>query len=293
MSSAKKWEQCRLPPWKLDENFSIALHSLVQSRFVSRHVEDHVSRLSLDAYWSAIRSPCNSIPQSDIPWRRRTRRTARDWPVPKRGRPQFPFPTSVVVQSMWIEFKKKELVFFVIAGDDAGQPVGHEPDDVPADHFEDGLQEAQNVRDAAGNGAHPAHADGQSRLICIPFGLICMSFAPPATGPPRRLSKTARWLRYRSGFTKKKSFLICISVSSCQVHPSFACRGIRTTTDTVDEIEISKKKNQRDHFDSPVNGISLRPSQKKRNRRSNMVSSPALAAILLHFSWKIRLSSWG
>ena len=141
--------------------------------------------------------------------------------------------------------------------------MGHEPDDVPADHFEDGLQEAQNVRDAAGNGAHPAHADGQSRLICIPFGLICMSFAPPATGPPRRLSKTARWLRYRSGFTKKKSFLICISVSSCQVHPSFACRGIRTTTDTVDEIEISKKKNQRDHFDSPVNGISLRPSQKK------------------------------
>ena len=293
MSSAKKWEQCRLPPWKLDENFSIALHSLVQSRFVSRHVEDHVSRLSLDAYWSAIRSPCNSIPQSDIPWRRRTRRTARDWPVPKRGRPQFPFPTSVVVQSMWIEFKKKRTRFFcycrrwrrATCGPWTGRRSGGSFWRRPSRSAKCTRRCWKRCPSCARWRSVSAHLHTVWPHLHVVRATGHRAAAASFQNGP--LASISKWIY-------KKKILSHLHKRLLVPGPSLICMSRNPHHDGHCwwDWNFKKKKSTRSLW-FPGEWNQFEAITKKRNRRSNMVSSPALAAILLHFSWKIRLSSWG
>jgi hypothetical protein len=51
-----------------------------------------------------------------------------------------------------------------VLGHESRVPVGDGPDYVQANYPQNGLQEAQNVRDAAGNGAHVASANGESKI---------------------------------------------------------------------------------------------------------------------------------
>ena len=50
-----------------------------------------------------------------------------------------------------------------VTGNVAGLALGNGPDHFPADHIEDGLQKAQNVRNSSRDGAHAARAHGTYR----------------------------------------------------------------------------------------------------------------------------------
>lgn len=60
-----------------------------------------------------------------------------------------------------------------VLGHESRVPVGDGPDYVQANYSQNGLQEAQNVRDAAGNGAHVASANGESKIKIEPPNAKC------------------------------------------------------------------------------------------------------------------------